>query len=52
VHEDNSMLLRWDVNPDGETVLTALQTPIPTPQGVTFIDPDDELPGARSGGGR
>jgi hypothetical protein len=46
VHEDNAMLLRWDVDPDGTTVLAALPTPIPTAQGVTFIDPDDVLPTA------
>ena len=48
VHEDNAMLLRWDIDPDGSPVLAALPTPIPTPQGVTFIDPDDVLPGAAS----
>jgi FtsP/CotA-like multicopper oxidase with cupredoxin domain len=42
VHEDNAMLVRWDINGD----LQPLQTPIPTPQGVNFIDPDDVLPGA------
>jgi FtsP/CotA-like multicopper oxidase with cupredoxin domain len=46
VHEDNAMLLRWDIDPNGNTVLAALPTPIPTPQGVTFVDPDDILPGA------
>ena len=35
-HEDNSMLLRWDLN--GE--LRPLPSPIPRPQGVTFEDPD------------
>ena len=50
VHEDNSMLLRWDIDAEGQTVLTPLQTPIPTPQGVTFIDPDEVLP--RAGGGQ
>jgi FtsP/CotA-like multicopper oxidase with cupredoxin domain len=42
VHEDNAMLLRWDIN--GE--LQPLPTPVPTPQGVNFIDPDEVLPGA------
>jgi manganese oxidase len=46
VHEDNAMLLRWDISPEGDTVLAALPTPIPTPQGVTFIDADEILPGA------
>src|SRR4029079_13417809 len=41
VHEDNAMLLRWDINPAGQQVITPLQTPIPTPQGVTYIDPDE-----------
>jgi hypothetical protein len=41
------MLLRWDVNPDGSAELRPLPTPIPTPQGCTFLDPDDILPGAR-----
>ena len=45
-HEDNSMLLRWDINPEGGTVINYLPTPIPTPEGVTFIDPDDVLPTA------
>jgi len=35
-HEDNSMLLRWDLN--GE--LRPLPSPIPTPHGVTFDDPE------------
>jgi FtsP/CotA-like multicopper oxidase with cupredoxin domain len=39
VHEDNAMLLRWDIN--GQ--LQPLPTPCPTPQGVTFIDPDEIL---------
>jgi hypothetical protein len=47
VHEDNAMLLRWDVNPDGSAELRPMPTPIPTPQGCTFLDPDDILPGAR-----
>ena len=48
VHEDNAMLLRWDIDPEGNPLLRALPTPIPTPQGVTFIDPDDILPTART----
>ncbi len=43
VHEDNAMLLRWDINPDGTAELRPLPTPVPTPQGCTFIDPDDIL---------
>ncbi|RPJ81603.1 MAG: copper oxidase, partial [Acidobacteria bacterium] len=36
VHEDNAMLLRWDVDRHGDTVLTPLPTPYPSPQGVEF----------------
>ena len=43
VHEDNSMLVRWDINGSPQP----LPTPIATPQGVTFIDPDEILPTAR-----
>jgi FtsP/CotA-like multicopper oxidase with cupredoxin domain len=39
VHEDNAMLLRWEINGGGEPFLRPLPTPIPTPQGVTFDDP-------------
>jgi FtsP/CotA-like multicopper oxidase with cupredoxin domain len=39
VHEDNAMLLRWEINGGGEPFLSPLPTPIPTPQGVTFDDP-------------
>jgi len=38
VHEDNAMLLRWDVDRHGDTVLTPLRTPLPTPQGVRWED--------------
>jgi FtsP/CotA-like multicopper oxidase with cupredoxin domain len=40
VHEDNAMLLRWEINGGGEPFLRPLPTPIPTPQGVTFEGPD------------
>ena len=43
VHEDNAMLVRWDINGNPQP----LPTPIPTPQGVTLIAPDDILPTAR-----
>lgn len=43
VHEDNAMLLRWEIDDGGTPFLRPLPTPIPTPQGVTFIDPDDIL---------
>jgi FtsP/CotA-like multicopper oxidase with cupredoxin domain len=39
-HEDNAMLLRWEINGGGEPFLKPLPTPIPTPQGVTWEDPD------------
>jgi manganese oxidase len=47
VHEDNAMLLRWDIEPNGTAVLNPLPTPLPTPQGVTFMDASETLPDAR-----
>ena len=41
VHEDNAMLLRWEVDSSGAAVLKPLPTPIPTPHGVTFQDTTD-----------
>jgi manganese oxidase len=38
-HEDNAMLLRWEINQGGEPYLNPLPSPIPTPQGVTYEDP-------------
>ena len=46
VHEDNAMLLRWEIDDSGTPFLRPLPTPIPTPQGVTFEAPDDILPSA------
>jgi manganese oxidase len=46
MHEDNAMLLRWEIDGGGEPFLRPLPTPVPTPQGVKFEDPYD-LPGAR-----
>jgi FtsP/CotA-like multicopper oxidase with cupredoxin domain len=46
VHEDNAMLLRWEIDNAGGAFLAPLPTPIPTAQGVTFEDPDDILPTA------
>jgi FtsP/CotA-like multicopper oxidase with cupredoxin domain len=46
VHEDNAMLLRWEVDDGGAPFLKPLPTPIPRPQGVTFISPDEILPTA------
>jgi len=45
-HEDNAMLLRWEIDNAGGPFLEPLPTPIPTPQGVTFEPPTDILPGA------
>jgi FtsP/CotA-like multicopper oxidase with cupredoxin domain len=39
VHEDNAMLVRWELNQYGDTVLQQLPTPCPSPQGVTFESP-------------
>jgi FtsP/CotA-like multicopper oxidase with cupredoxin domain len=39
MHEDNAMLLRWEINGPGDPFLAPLPTPVPTPQGVTFHDP-------------
>jgi manganese oxidase len=46
VHEDNAMLLRWEIDGVGQPFLKPLPTPCPTPQGVTFEDGED-LPGVR-----
>jgi FtsP/CotA-like multicopper oxidase with cupredoxin domain len=46
VHEDNAMLMRWEIDDGGPPFLKPLPTPIPTPQGVTFEDPTDILPTA------
>jgi len=46
MHEDNAMLLRWEINGGGDAFLRPLPTPVPTPQGVLFEDPYD-LPTAR-----
>jgi FtsP/CotA-like multicopper oxidase with cupredoxin domain len=46
MHEDNAMLLRWEIDDSGTPFLQPLPTPIPKPQGVTFMAPDDILPTA------
>ena len=46
VHEDNAMLVRWETKGLGAPFLSPLPTPICTPQGVTFIPPDEILPTA------
>jgi hypothetical protein len=45
-HEDNAMLLRWEIDDAGGAFLQPLPTPIPTPQGVTFMNPTEILPDA------
>ena len=51
VHEDNAMLVRWEINNAGGAFLNPLPTPIPKPQGVTFIQPDEVAPTAFGPGG-
>ncbi len=46
MHEDNAMLLRWEIDDGGTPFLRPLPTPRPTPQGVTFVAPTDILPTA------
>jgi FtsP/CotA-like multicopper oxidase with cupredoxin domain len=46
VHEDNAMLVRWEIDDAGGAFLKPLPTPIAKPQGVTFIAPDDIAPTA------
>jgi FtsP/CotA-like multicopper oxidase with cupredoxin domain len=46
VHEDNAMLLRWEIDDNGAPFLRPLPTPIPAPQGVTFRAPTQVLPTA------
>jgi manganese oxidase len=41
MHEDNAMLLRWEISGTGAPVLRPLPTPVPTPQGVKFEDSYD-----------
>ena len=43
-HEDNSMLLRWELDGSGDAFLKPLPTPLPRPNGVTFEDPYEILP--------
>jgi len=48
-HEDNAMLLRWEIDDNGAPFLQPLPTPIPKPQGVTFEPPTEILgSGSRS----
>jgi len=46
VHEDNAMLVRWEIDNGGAPFLRPLPSPIPTPQGVTFVPPDNIEPTA------
>jgi manganese oxidase len=43
-HEDHAMLLRWEINNAGVPFVAPLPTPIPKPQGVTFLAPAEVLP--------
>ncbi|HXB71228.1 MAG TPA: multicopper oxidase domain-containing protein [Candidatus Acidoferrales bacterium] len=45
VHEDHAMLLRWEINEGGSPFLKPLQTPMPSPEGVSYIS-STELPDA------
>src|SRR2546426_1922789 len=45
-HEDNAMLLRWEIDDNGAPFLRPLPTPIPKPQGVTFEPPTQVLKNA------
>jgi manganese oxidase len=45
-HEDNAMLLRWEIDQSGGVFLNPLPTPIPAPTGVTFRAPGEILAGA------
>lgn len=47
-HEDNAMLLRWDIENPGQTKL--MPTPIPSWDGVSYVD-SVALPTARTGDG-
>jgi manganese oxidase len=46
MHEDNAMLLRWDLDTGSTPFLSPLPTPISKPTGVTFQAPDEILPNA------
>ena len=43
-HEDHAMLMRWDISNPGAPFLQPLPTPLPRPQGVTFVAPAEILP--------
>ncbi|MFL5418999.1 MAG: multicopper oxidase domain-containing protein [Myxococcales bacterium] len=46
VHEDNAMLVRWEIGDSGAPFMKPLPTPISTPQGCSFVPPDEILPTA------
>ena len=46
VHEDNAMLVRWEIGGDGAPVLVRMATPVPKPQGVELRDADETEPTA------
>jgi FtsP/CotA-like multicopper oxidase with cupredoxin domain len=46
VHEDNAMLVRWEIDDGGAPFLRPLPTPLPAPTGVTFEQPNDIAPTA------
>jgi FtsP/CotA-like multicopper oxidase with cupredoxin domain len=46
VHEDNAMLVRWEIDNSGTPFVVPLPTPISTPQGVTFEPPTEIEPTA------
>jgi len=46
VHEDNAMLVRWEIDNGGAPFMVPLPTPISTPQGCTYVPPDEILPTA------
>ncbi len=46
VHEDNAMLVRWEIDNGGAPFLRPLPTPLPTPTGVTFAAPTEIEPTA------
>ncbi|HKV91524.1 MAG TPA: multicopper oxidase domain-containing protein, partial [Candidatus Angelobacter sp.] len=46
VHEDNAMLVRWEIDDGGTPFLRPLPTPLPAPTGVTFEAPADIAPTA------
>src|SRR5471032_1056134 len=46
VHEDNAMLVRCDIDANGASILNPFPSPIPTPNGCTFVPPDEIVPTA------